>query len=370
MQRPTPFPLSTSPDRVPKSKRLAPRDVIVRAATAELLRLKAGNRIEDNAALVERVYAGCEATRHYLHIVSRAAVSPAMTGTAGWAAELVETAAQDFLADLATQGTSAFAQLAQRALAVTLGRAGSVKIAARAHPWAPVGGWIAEGAPIPVAQVGLNGVTLSPFKLAGISTFSEEIRQWSVPPIEAVVSEALRYDLGALLDQSLLDATAASAVRPAGLLNGATAVTASTATPLSEAAIADLQALYAAASANNPTARIAFIANPAQVLRIQAAVGAGNVIASGFVTAGTVGAIDVTALAMLIEAPRFASSENATLNLDTSPAAIGTPGSPPVVAAPTQSMYQIDAVALRSIVPGAWKLRRTGAVAKVTGVAW
>ena len=56
-----------------------------------------------------------------------------------------------------------------------------------------------------------------------------------------MVRETLAHDLTALLDTALFDATAASAVRPAGLFNGATAVTAIGATPLNEAMMADLK---------------------------------------------------------------------------------------------------------------------------------
>ncbi len=69
----------------------------------------------------------------------------------------------------------------------------------------------------------------------------------------------------------------------------------------------------------------------------------------------------------------YASTGHAVVQqryLDTDPKAIGTPGSPPVVAAPAQSMYQVDALALRCILGVSYGLRAPGAVAVLSGVTW
>jgi hypothetical protein len=55
---------------------------------------------------------------------------------------------------------------------------------------------------------------------------------------------------------------------------------------------------------------------------------------------------------------------------DTSPAQIGTAGAPNVVAAPVQSMFQTDALALRMILPMSWAMRRTGVLVERTAVTW
>ena len=62
-----------------------------------------------------------------------------------------------------------------------------------------------------------------------MSAFTEEMLTTS--EIELIVRDVLAHDLQALLDAALLDATAASAVRAAGLLNGAASVTRFDATP-------------------------------------------------------------------------------------------------------------------------------------------
>ena len=61
-----------------------------------------------------------------------------------------------------------------------------------------------------------------------ISTFSEEMATYGMPSIEGIIRQAMSDDTGIALDSYLIDNVAASAgVRPAGLLNGVTPITAS-----------------------------------------------------------------------------------------------------------------------------------------------
>lgn len=362
--------LSTYPPDISGNSRREPRkylrgaDLITRAATAELLRQQVGAGHENVEKVVARIYGRCPATLAY---IERAAVNPANSTVAGWASELVGQSIGNFLADM--KRTSAFAALAQQAMNLTLpDGTGSIKIPGRAQPLVLVGAWIAEAGPKPVAAITLGTTTLTPCKLSAISVFSEELLEHSIPSIEAVVTEALRHDLGALLDTALLDSAAASAVRSAGLFNGATSVTASTATPLIDACFNDLGALTAAVSGTgNPDARVVFVVNPKQNVRL-GALGFTNVIVSGFMPAGSVGAIDAGAIAMMAGEPAFAVSRSAVLNMESAPTAIGTP--PNVMAAPTSSMFQTDNVAIRSSLKAGWVKRRTGATAMVASCTW
>lgn len=56
--------------------------------------------------------------------------------------------------------------------------------------------------------------------------------------------------------------------------------------------------------------------------------------------------------------------------MSTTPAAIGTAGSPPVVAASSQSLWQTACIGIRTLIGCDWLLRRAGAVATITGVTW
>jgi hypothetical protein len=71
------------------------------------------------------------------------------------------------------------------------------------------------------------------------------------------------------------------------------------------------------------------------------------------------------------DAPRFEISDQATLHMeDTNPLQLAAAGTPAVVAAPAQSMFQTDSLALRLILPLNWTMRRAGVVAWVAGVTW
>jgi hypothetical protein len=368
MPAPSSQPFSDDRQRLER-KRLKPADTLVRAAVTELLRQQIGhNEVEPIERVVDRRYGGCEATEFYI----RAAVNPASTTTATWAAELVGQAVLDFIAsDMARQ--SGFAQLAQRAMVVPLAAGvSSVSIPARASPLTLMGAWVAENGPKPVYAGVMSATTLTPCKLSAVSVFSEEMLQRSA--IEQIVRETLAHDLSALLDTALFDATAGSATRPAGLWNGATAVTASALTPANEAMIADLRGLAAAVNgAGNPDAQVAFVVNPAQAIRINLlAPQYANLIVSGYMAAGSVGAVDTGGIAMLVGMPVFQMSRNATLHMEnTAPLALGsgTQGSG-TVAVPMRSLFQEDLVALRSVVRTSWAKRRTGAAAIASSVTW
>jgi hypothetical protein len=94
------------------------------------------------------------------------------------------------------------------------------------------------------------------------------------------------------------------------------------------------------------------------------------VIAAPYLAADQVVAVDAAAFASALGAPDFNVSENPTVHMDTVPLPIGTPGSPAVVAAPTQSLWQTAAIGLRCLIDCDWTLRRAGAVATITGVTW
>ena len=101
--------------------------------------------------------------------------------------------------------------------------------------------------------------------------WSEELVFSTPLSVENLVRDALQHDLGAISKSTLLNSNAATSVRPAGLFNGATAVTASTATSPSEAMAADLGALAGAVASNAPDAAVVVIANPKQAARLAAA---------------------------------------------------------------------------------------------------
>ena len=164
-----------------------------------------------------------------------------------------------------------------------------------------------------------------------------------------------------------------SATRPAGLLNGVTPIAATAITGGSLAALStDLGNLVAAISA--PVAPV-LIMSPADQIRA-------TTIAPGLLTVPIISAPGLTARQVVCvdasdfasaegDSPRLDMSEGATIHEeDTSPLAIGTVGTPATVAAPTRSLFQTDAVAVRLIQFVTWALRRPNRVSTVTSVTW
>jgi HK97 family phage major capsid protein/HK97 family phage prohead protease len=322
------------------------------------------------------------------NMVLRAAVNPANTTVATWAAELIATETMPFLDRLIPD--SIFLPLAGMGVRYTFGNAGILKIPVRASTPTLAGNWVAEAAPKPVRRASFTTVSLAPTKLSVISTFTEEMATYSPQSIEQIIRQAMSDDTSIALDTYLIDAVAASAgVRPAGLLNGVTPITASVLTPATAAMVADLKALVAAIIAAGGGRAIAVLINPAQALSLgfaQTTTGdflfndraeAGSkfgvrFIVSATVPAGRVIAVDAADFASAQgDSPRFAVSTDATLHEeDTTPLALGTTGSPNVVAAPMRSLFQTDAVAVRMSLYVSWVMRRAGMVQTIAAVTW
>ena len=250
--------------------------------------------------------------------IEKAAALPAGTTTVGYASELVQTAVIDFLTG--GEAPSGFMQLASQTLQVDLGTG---KIPSRVYPITLSGSWTAEGSPKPVYTVPLTSITVSPSKLTCIHAWSEEIANYSTPSIERLVQDAVTHDLNALVDSAAFDAAASSSLRPAGLWNGATAVTPSALTPASEAMAKDLAALAAAVSTNAPGAKVIYVMNPAQALRLTLNSPAFGVITSGYMAAGTVGAVDASSIVTMLGDLQFRASSNATIHMSDTPLPIG-----------------------------------------------
>jgi HK97 family phage prohead protease len=163
--------------------------------------------------------------RDAIEVVQRAATAPATTTTTGWASQLVQTTNMGFLELLMPQ--SVFPGLRARAgLALDFGRAGVISIPTRAATPTIAGSFVAEGAPIPVRQAAFGSQTFTPKKMAVITSFTREIAEHSNPTIEGLLRNAIQEDTSVSLDTVLLDATVASAIRPAGIRAGVSVTTA------------------------------------------------------------------------------------------------------------------------------------------------
>jgi len=380
---------AVEPVRIPAvpKKKLEPSDHQFRALAA-WAKSQAAHE-PDIGQTLRNMYSGVHSQSEITSMVLRAAVNPANTTVATWAAELIQTDVMPFLDRLIAD--SIYLQLAGMGMRYTFGNAGVLKIPVRANTPTLAGNWTAEGGAKPVKRASFTTVSLSPTKMSVISTFTEEMATYSPQSIEQIIRQAMSDDTQMALDGYLIDNVAASVgVRPAGLLNGVTPITASAATPATAAMVADLKALIAAIVAAGGGRNIAIIMNPAQALALgfaQTTTGdflftdrteAGSKFGVRFIVsascpAGRVIAVDAADFATANgDAPKFAVSTDATLHEeDTSPLALGTgaQGSG-VLAVPMRSLFQTDAVAIRMSLYVTWAMRRTGMVQTIASVSW
>ena len=368
------------------AKKISPLDLLCRAGALMAVAQRERKSVDE---ICRAVYGDDEPTRAVLDWQTRAASNVAMTTVAGWAAELVQQIVVDFMATLYPKAI--FPRFSGLGLSLTFGRNGKIIIPTRSRTPTIAGSFVGEGLPIPVRQGAFTSQTLTPKKMAVITTWTREIDEHSIPAIQGLLRDAVQTDTAIALDSVLIDANAATAIRPAGILNGVSGLT-PTAGGGFTALTGDIKALTGAlltgtlGNVRNPV----WLMNPQQVnsIGLVAAPGAGvfpfrdeigrgtlggwPVIDSGTVPLGTVIVVDAADFVSVTgDGPRFEISDQATLHMeDTAPTDISTAGTPAVVAFPAKSMFQTNSLALRLILPINWTIRRTGTVAWMAGVTW
>lgn len=366
------------------AKKVEPLDYIWRAMTVKLIsHVERRNEVD----VLKQHYGEDVSTKAVYDRVIKTAVAPADSTTSAWAGALVQTAIGDFFDLLLPM--SVYPGLSAKGGRFTFGRNGTISLPTRSSTPTVAGSFVAEGAPIPVRKAGFTSVTLTPKKMAVITAMTREITERSTPQIEQLLRNAIQEDTSVAIDSILLDAIAASTTRPAGLRNGITTA-AGTAGGGIAAVVADLKGMLGTlVTATNGNLRdVTFLMNPAQSLALSLIQNAGgdfpfasdinqnrfqgySVIVSSTVPAGVVIALDAADFFSATgDDPRFDVSDQATLHMeDTTPLAIGTAGAPNTVAAPVQSMFQTDTLALRMILPMSWAMRRAVQVER-TAVTW
>jgi hypothetical protein len=179
-----PFPLSNTGLPTPSSRALPrPGGLVARLAACHLIAHREKRQPED----VAKQYFGGD--RDLAHLVElRGAVTPAMTGVAGWAAELAATVVQDVADNLLP--ASVLAQLRSYGLAYAFidGAVARVPV----HTPTPSGGFVAEGGAIPVGALIIAALGLKPKKAASITAITKELVAGS--PLN--VEQSLRTLLG------------------------------------------------------------------------------------------------------------------------------------------------------------------------------
>lgn len=301
-------------------------------------------------------------------VVIKAATDAA--STTGWGSATVTTAVGAFIGSL--RGSSAAAELIARGRQLDLSGIGGISLPTLSADYPPLSG-VAEGGAIPVNRPTFGNVTLAPTKLAGISAFTNELREYSGGNAEAAIREAIETAASRGLDALVLSNAAATSTTPAGLLNGTAALTATTGGGVAAVA-SDIGKLVGAIHAAGGGTNIIIFASPPQAaaIGIYAPNLALPVIPAPTLAAGTIVAVEAAAFASGFTAvPEVSIARDATLQMDTAPAAlIGTAGAPNTVAAPTRSMLQTDSWALRLILRMGYAMRLAGGAQWIASVTW
>jgi HK97 family phage major capsid protein/HK97 family phage prohead protease len=354
-------------------KEVAGFDLLVKAMTARGVSHFAGKSLEQ--VLSER-YNGQEAVA----IVAKADQTIGTTTVSGWAAELVQTVNQGFMDALTPY--SIYPALRSRGIGVNFDGIGTVSLPSRTAGGAG-GGFVAEGSPIRVGRVTTAATTMTPKKLGVIVPFSRELAKRSTPAIEALVRQAILEDTAVILDSAIIDAAAASTARPAGLLNGVTAVASGYGGGDYQAVIADFAALLSPFYTANAADNITVLMNPIQGLKLAMMPGPDgtfgwferlrarlNIVESTTVPAGRLIALRNSDFATALgDAPEFDVSEQATVHMeDTTPLEIVSAAG--TVADPIRSFFQTATIGVRMLMDVSWKMRRAGMVQWVDTTTW
>jgi HK97 family phage major capsid protein len=329
---------------------------------------------------------GTDGDRQVQSYLGKAASIPADLTTSGWADSLVQTTIGDFIQGLVPKAV--FSQLSKLGDSFTFGRNGAVLLPSRNTAATVSGAFVGVGLPIPVKQGQFLPITLTPKKMAVITTVTRELTLHSVPTIESVLKAAILDDTSVALDVVLLDTNAATAVRPAGL-RSVTKITASVTTTI-VGFIADLKAMISAfitgtrGNFRNPV----WIMNPVDVLAAQLLPTTGGadyffqtqlsqgmllgipIIQSTNVTADTMILTDGADFVVSTgDTPEFEIADQMALHMeDTAPAGITGPGA--VFASPVRSMWQTDSIAIKMHLPINFSMRRLGVTQWTDTLAW
>jgi HK97 family phage major capsid protein/HK97 family phage prohead protease len=364
-------------------------DLMVKAATLAYAAKVWGKPIEEARTKIGEKFPAYkeDGVRVMSELVLRAASAPAMTTVTGWAAELVHITYAALMPLLMPQ--SILTRLGPKGLVLDFGQTGVIRIPTRSRTPTIAGSFVGEGMAIPVRQGAFTTQSLTPKKMAVITTWTREMDQHSIPAIEGLLREAIQQDTSVAIDSVLIDSNPATTIRPAGLLNGVAATTATAGGGMA-AFIGDLTGLISALSAatyGNIRTPV-WLVNQADMLRasLLQATNTGIFPFRDEIRGGSLNGIPLIDSAtipsktmILVDAadfvvvggtdPRMEISDQATLHMeDTSPADLVV--SPSTVAAPQKSLFQTDSLALRMVMPLNWVQRRAGTVAWTQSVTW
>lgn len=248
--------------------------------------------------------------------------------------------------------------------------------------------WVGEGKGKPLTKTTYDRTELAPLKVAAIAVQTMELIRDSSPSSDVLIRNALAKAIAKRLDISFISPTAAAVagVSPGSILNGVTAITASTETD-ADGVRADAQAIMAKfVTANNPLTSGVWIMSGLTALKIVGMLNPlgqrefpGLTINGGtFFDLPVIVSNHVGDYLALVNAEDIHIADEDGLDI-----AMSTEASLEMSDAPTQdsgaadpvetsvvSMFQTNSVAFRAERTINWRRRRASAVAWVDAPAW
>jgi hypothetical protein len=274
--------------------------------------------------------------------------------------------------------TSAAVALFERGMHIDLTGIDTVFIPNPINPVTAPAIFVSEGAPARVVQAAFNKSQLGPAcKTLVIAAVSNELESATPQTASAVIAKILSDRSNVGIDKIAFGSAAGSALQPTGLLNGATAVTATApgaSVMISDAAASDVGNLLGAigAAGIDPSGAV-LVGGPATIGRLMGLVGGLDLdvlMTLGFAANDkSLTAIAPNAVASGYQGPpQIEIGHDATLHFeDTNPLELVS--SPGVVAAPSRSLYQDYSMAIKVRGSCAWCVQ-PGGVATIGSVQW
>jgi hypothetical protein len=232
----------------------------------------------------------------------------------------------------------------------------------------PAAPFVAEGAPGPVLQAPTSAFVVGPTRkiliLAGVT---RELDQATPQGAVNIVATILGDAAAKSLDAAAFGSAAATAIAPAGLLNGVTPLTASTAAPPINAMFEDVGSLAEAVGDNDiDINELVFVGGPKQAtaMKMFLAEKFDHPILSSVALKGSLAAFAAPAVASAYaDVPQVETSVEAMLQFNDAPA------TDPMTAGPTLSAFQQELINIRVRARAAWGVHPGGAQV-VSNVTW
>src|SRR5262249_45159795 len=178
--------------------------------------------------------------------------------------------------------------------------------------------------------------------------------------------------VGLALDAQMFSSTAGDATKPPGLFAGVSPIAATTGGGTA-AMIADIGNLFAALAANSGGKTAVIIAALPQAVKLKLTAGPKfdyDIIASTALPTGTVAVLEIASFVSGFgSTAEFSTTKVGTVHMeDTSPTDIVSAGG--AVASPVKSLYQVDALGLKTVLWASWGLRAAGHAQWIQAVTW